>query len=263
MPKGAAQARKQREDDVFDTVDVPAAVVCALCGDAECPGCANEPSRSGVVAVVAWERPGAPFFPRLWATARAATFDAERFFESLPDGPVAPALRFAAICELFAATAVLLAWGAFFALLAPFWVKELAARDGVLLARLAVLAVPSFAGLLVAAHAAHGWALGRGARRSGTRAVRFGLYAAGWDLVIGPIGAIVLAIKEGLRASSRVITIAIGLPTRGARAFLRGAYRLEGRDADPAIRLSYVAATLATIIAAVLIVAAAIVVALL
>src|SRR5579883_1026941 len=97
----ARKAHERREaDDLFDQVDVPAAVVCALCGDAECPGCANELSRSGVVAVVAWERPGAGALPRLWNTARAATFDAERFFESLPDGPVAPALRFAVICEL-------------------------------------------------------------------------------------------------------------------------------------------------------------------
>jgi hypothetical protein len=267
MPVGAAQ-RKTREDDLFDTVDVPATVVCALCGDAECPGCANEPSRSGVVAVVAWERPGAPFFLRLWATARAATFDSERFFESLPDGPIAPALRFAVVCELFAATAMLCTATLFFALLAPFWVKELASHDGYVLVRLAVLAVPAFATMLVAAHAAHGYALDRGARRSGhrggaSRAVRFGLYAAGWDLVIGPLGAVVVAIKEGLRASLRVTTIALGLPTRSARAFLRGAYRLDGKAAEGALRMSYVAAIIATIVGTVAILGAAIGVALL
>jgi hypothetical protein len=265
MPAGAANRtaqKKTRDDDLFDTVDVPAAVVCALCGDAECPGCANEPSRSGVVAVVAWERPGAPFFPRLWATARAATFDSERFFESLPDGPIAPALRFAVVCELFAASAVLVSAALFFALLAPFWVKQLATQDGVVLARLAVLAVPAFATLLVAAHAAHGWALGRGAGRVGTRAVRFGLYAAGWDLVIGPLGAGVVAVKEGLRASLRVATVALGLPTRSARAFLRGAYRLEGESAQRALRMSYLAAIVATIVGTVAILGVAVGVAL-
>src|SRR5579883_1365074 len=91
------QARKtaaQTPVEVEELVDseVPAAVVCAHCGDADCPGCLHEQTRSGVVAVVAWERPGAPALTRLWATARASTLDAERFFESLPDGPIAPAL---------------------------------------------------------------------------------------------------------------------------------------------------------------------------
>ena len=63
---------------------------------------------------------------------------------------------------------------------------------------------PRRRGALVAAHVAHGWALDLGARRSGargatTRALRFGLYAAGWDLVIGPLGAVVVAAKEGVQ----------------------------------------------------------------
>ena len=92
-------------DDLVDT-DVPAAVVCAHCGDADCAGCRNEQTRSGVVAIVAWERPGAPAISRLWATARATTFESDRFFESLPDGPIAPALRFAVASELLASTSV-------------------------------------------------------------------------------------------------------------------------------------------------------------
>jgi hypothetical protein len=266
--KKRAIAVREPAEDLFDQVDVPATVVCALCGDAECPGCGSELSRSGVVAIIAWERPGAPFFTRLWTTARAATFDADRFFESLPDGPVSPALRFAIVSELIAATAMMLAVLVPIAVAAPMWLKHLVLDEGAVVGKLAVLGVPSLAMLLVAAHAAHGWALDRGARRSGvrpasTRALRFGLYAAGWDLVIGPLGAIVVAIKEGLGAALRVSTIAMGLPTRSARAFLRGCYHLDGKGAEPALRASYVAAVIATLIGAIAVIGAGIVVILL
>jgi hypothetical protein len=266
--KKRAARVSETSEDLFDQVDVPAAVVCAQCGDAECPGCASELSRSGVMAIVAWERPGAPFFTRLWSTARAATFDSDRFFESLPDGPVSPALRFAIVSELFAATAMVLAVFVPLAAAAPMWLKHLVLDEGAVVGKLAVLGVPSLAMLLVAAHAAHGWALDRGARRLGVRpaparALRFGLYAAGWDLVIGPLGAIVVAIKEGISASLRVGTVAMGLPTRSARAFLRGCYHLDGKSAEPALRASYVAAVIATILGAMAVIAAGVVVMLL
>jgi hypothetical protein len=114
---------------------------------------------------------------------------------------------------------------------------------------------------LVAAHVAHGWALDLGARRSGargatTRAVRFGLYAAGWDLLIGPLGAIVVALKEGLGPAISVAAVGIGLPGRSARAFLRGCYKLEGAPAQPALRASYAAALVATAVGAVAVIAA-------
>jgi hypothetical protein len=267
-------AERREADDLFDRIDVPAAVVCALCGDAECPGCANEPSRSGVVAIIAWERPGAPFFARLWGTARASTFDAERFFETMPDGPVAPALKFAVVCEMLASTALLLCVIPVLIVVAPMWMRHLASQQGGLVLRLLVVGIPGLAALLVLAHAAHGFALHRGARKTpgawsssgslrSSRALRFGLYAAGWDLVIGPLGAVVVGLKEGVTQALRVATIAIGLPTRSARAFLRGAYRLEGRSAERALRASYVAALLATVLGTVAIVVAGVVVALL
>jgi len=113
----------------------------------------------------------------------------------------------------------------------------------------------------VAAHVAHGWALDFGARRSGsrgatTRALRFGLYAAGWDLVIGPLGAVVVALKEGLRASSSIAVVGMGLPGRSARAFLRGCYRLEGTSAQPALRASYAAAVIATAVGTIAVIGA-------
>jgi hypothetical protein len=260
--------RASQADDAFDQVDVPAAVVCAHCGESDCPGCPNELSRSGIVAIIAWERPNAPVLKSMWQTARAATRDAEVFFESLPDGPIAPALRFAILCELIASTCAILMTLPFAALLAPTWLKHVAfdprARD--LAIRLFVLGVPALAALLVLAHAVHGLSLDRGAAKSGAkraplRALRFGLYATGWDIVIGPVGAIVVAFKEGIFASIKIAPAASGLPTRSARAFLRGCYRLEGKRAAGALATSNVAAVLATLIGAIVILASAVAIA--
>jgi hypothetical protein len=262
---GAAKqaALRQRRADVDDLIDaeVPAAVVCAQCGDADCPGCLHENTRSGVISVVAWERPGAPLFGRLWATARATTLDSERFFESLPDGPIAPALRFAVLSEILASAAIGPALLAPVALLAPAWAKDVFLHETLTVARFVSAWIIGLTCLLVAAHAAHGWALDRGARRSGarpatTRALRFGLYAAGWDLVLGPIGVVVVAAKEGVGAAVSIARLGFGLPGRSARAFLRGCYRLTGESADPAMRASYVAAVLATAVGAVVVIAA-------
>jgi hypothetical protein len=240
VPVAKATAPKREVEELVDA-DVPAAVVCAHCGDADCPGCLHEQTRSGVVAVVPWERPGASAWMRLWTTARATTFEADRFFESMPDGPLAPALRFAIVSEMIAATAMGLLLFVPLAVIAP--------------------GIPGLAVLLVAAHVAHGWALDRGARSSGargatTRALRFGLYAAGWDLVIGPLGVVVVAAKEGVRAALSIGGVGMGLPGRSARAFLRGCYHLEGAPAQPALRASYTAAVVATAVGTVAVISA-------
>src|SRR5258708_36737143 len=113
--------------------------------------------------------------------------------------------------------------------------------------RLAAAGIPCLAAVLVAAHAAHGWALELGARRSGvrgasSRALRFGLYAAGWDLIIGPLGVVVVAAREGGRAALSIPSVGVGLPGRSARAFLRGCYHLGGKSAGPPPRAPCVAA---------------------
>jgi hypothetical protein len=253
-------------DDLADS-DVPAAVVCAHCGDAECPGCLHEQTQSGVVAVVPWERPGASVSARLWATARATALDADRFFESLPDGPVLPALRFALLSEMVASTAMALLAIVPLVALAPALAKHLLVDEWLTVLRLMSAGVPALAGLLVLAHIAHGWALDWGARRAGapgaaTRALRFGLYAAGWDLVLGPIGAVVVSFKEGLGAGVSIISASVGLPGRCARAFLRGCYHLEGRSAEGPLRASYAAAIVATLVGAVAVIVALLLVAL-
>ncbi|MCL2447329.1 MAG: hypothetical protein FWD17_00125 [Polyangiaceae bacterium] len=257
-PKPRISAREL--DDALDP-EVPAAVLCARCGHADCPGCLHEQTLSGVIALVPWERPGALLRTRLWATARASTFDADAFFMSMPDGPVAPALAFAVVSELIAASAMALFAVLAIAALAPGWARQVAAEDLVRAIKLGALGIPLIAALLVLAHAAHGFALDRGARRAGgraalTRALRFGLYAAGWDLVIGPVGVVVIAAREGVAKAASIGGLAVGLPRRSSEAFLRGCYHLEGEAARPALRASYIAAAVATVIGAAAVIAA-------
>lgn len=256
--------REAREAQSSDLVDVPAAVVCLACGEADCSGCeSSEQSRSGIVQIIAWERIGAPLFTRLWGTARSTTRDAASFFELMPDGPVMPALRFAAICELLAATAVLVAAVAILGVAAPGWLRHLALDPyarGVTL-RVLVLGLPSFAALLVLAHVAHGLSIDIGASRNGarssrSRALRFGLYACGWDLVIGPLGAVIVAAKEGLGAMIGLASLASDVPGTATNAFLRGAYWLEGERAKRARSTAFVGAVIATGLFVVVILAA-------
>lgn len=254
----ALEDRLDRE--AAELLDVPAAVVCARCGDAECPGCAGREERSGIVSVVAWERPAVPLTSRLWLTARASTRDTEAFFEGLPDGPLLPALRFAATCELLATAAMTAVVVPIVVLAAPRWALHLVVDDAAraVLLRLVVLGLPAFAGLLVLAHAAHGLSIDLGARRQGarratSRALRFGLYACGWDLVIGPLGAVALAVKEGAGAALSLLGLGAGLPTRATNAFLRGAYGLHDEPARKALATSYVGAALTTVLGAVVV----------
>ena len=263
----AREPKVRAEGDELADADVPAAVVCAHCGDADCPGCAHELTRSGVVAIVPWERPGSGAVTRLWATARATALDSERFFESLPDGPLAPALRFAVASELIASASMSLVIAVPIVIFAPGWARHLLLEETATAVRFVAVGIPGLAALLVAAHAAHGWALDLGARRSGappatSRALRFGLYAAGWDLVIGPLGAVVAGAKEGGKAALSIASVGVGLPGRSARAFLRGCYRLEGAAAAPALRVSWIAAGAATLLGAVAVIATVVVAAL-
>jgi hypothetical protein len=240
-------------DDWLDSVDVPAAVVCARCGSSDCTGCSAAAERSGFIAIVPWERSDAPMLRRLWQTARATTRDPEHFFEALPEGPIAPALRFAAISELLAATAMIATILAFLACVAPAFISYLAtdptARS--LALRALVASVPSLAILLVVAHVAHGVALDFGAppelrtRSRRAHALRFGLYASGWDVVLGPIGVFVVGIQDGWKGLLELARIARGLPGISARAFLKGAYGLQGEQAKSSLRWSFVASTAA------------------
>lgn len=264
VPELESLEERLDRETASELFDVPAAVVCARCGEADCPGCEDrDQSRSGIVAIVAWERPATPALARLWATARATTRDAEGFFELLPDGPVMPALRFAAACEILATTAMAVAVLPVAAVVAPDWLAHVAldpAARAVAL-RVFLLGIPAFAGLLVVAHAAHGLSIDLGARRNGargarTRALRFGLYACGWDLVIGPIGAVVVAAKEGVSSALAIVQLATEVPGRATRAFLRGCYGLDGQRAQAARGTAFAGAALATLLGALFVLAA-------
>lgn len=252
MRRGAADrsALEGREpsDSAIELLDVPAAVVCAHCGDPACMGCQleDEPTHaSGIVAIVPWERPGGSAAERLWSTAKLTTLSSESFFAGLPDGDIAPPLRFAILAELLAVAGMCVVAVPVVLAFAP-WLLELVGRDpwvrGLVLRGLAVT-VPGLALVMVGVHAAHGLGLDIGARRAGaktrpSRSLRFGLYSCGWDLVTLPAGLGMLAVSDGFGAARRAAPLSLTVPKRATRAFLRGAYRLDERGASNASRFA-------------------------
>jgi len=224
-------------EDVLDSVEVPAAVVCARCGKPDCPGCESLDETtlpSGIISIVPWERPGQSTWVKLWLTARATTRSAPQFFQSLPPGDHAPAFLFAVVAELCAVVSWALLLGVLLVLPAPdVALRWLADPHGqMILLRVFLVGTLGFTAVLVVGHAVYGAALDAGARRAGARshasqALRYGLYAAGWDLLTSPLGFIVALVGEGPRAAAGLVTVSMGLPGRAATAFLRGIYRLE------------------------------------
>jgi hypothetical protein len=236
--------RVPREDPSFDWLDVPAAVVCAACGDPGCAGCAvDEPTNaSGVIAIVPWERPGLGLFRRLWQTSQLATLHSRTFFGALPEGDVSSALAFAVICEALAVAG--LSFGA--GLLSLAFLPELPRlllEDPALVRSL--LRATSFGGLvlifaMVSVHVAHGLALDFSARRHGSqkrgRGLRFGLYACGWDLITLPLGLFMLALIEGFSAARRALPLGLTAPSQSAEAYLVGFHGLPAEIARSAAR---------------------------
>ena len=226
--------RAARDDSAFDLVDVPAAVVCAACGNPDCSGCGVEEqtNASGVMAIIPWERPGVGLLRRLWQTSYLATTHSRSFFGSLPDGDMSAALAFALVCETLAVSGL----GLVALALALAFLPNL---PGILLSdhtlSMAVVRGVSFGGLLlivamVSVHAAHGVALDFAARRYGTRkrgrGLRFGLYACGWDLITLPFGLMTLACVEGLSAARRALPLGLTAPMQSAEAYLTGVHGL-------------------------------------
>jgi hypothetical protein len=187
-----------------DIFDVPAAVLCARCGQPDCAGCEDpaELEGSGVasmfvllVPIVAIALPG---------LAAAIVSD--------------PVLRARA----------------------AFW---------------AIVAVPALSVWMAIAHAAHGFALDVGARRHGgraqrRRAIRFGLYACGWDLMSGPLGALAAAFSEGSKAAGAALSASMRVPGRATLALLQGVYALSPAHAARARRWGTWAALTVTLVSA-------------
>lgn len=245
LEKDPTSARA-RDDSFLELVDVPAAVVCAHCGSPTCMGClgAEEPTQgSGVVAIVPWERPKMALWPRFWHTAKLATLESQPFFTALPDGPVPAALSFAILAEVLAVTSVV-AVTAILALAAVPGLPAMLVADPALLHwALSGVAwiIPGLSGAMVGLHALHGLCLDSAARRLGStrkksRGLRFGLYACAWDFVTLPMGWMALLFGSGLSVAARAIPLALNVPGRAARAYLRGFHRLDENTARRASR---------------------------
>ncbi len=240
---------REDEDPVDSFLDIPAAVLCAVCGQSDCPGCAAaRESESGVIGIVPWERPGGTW-TRLWSTASAATQDADSFFAVLPDGEIPAAMRFAVLAELLAVTGMLTVFAPLVLLALP-TLPSVLAHDATtrwrLLSAVAV-GIPAISLWMVAAHVTHGAALDAGARRQGARsqkrrAVRYGLYACGWDLMAGPLGALWLLGSKGVRDLLEVVEGAARAPGKAQEALLKGVYQLNAAEVTRARRVGRLAA---------------------
>ncbi|HEY3665727.1 MAG TPA: hypothetical protein VGL19_07005 [Polyangiaceae bacterium] len=236
--------RSQRDDSAFDLVEVPATVVCALCGNPDCLGCGfDEPTNaSGVVSIIPWERPGVGFFRRLWQTSTLATVHARTFFGALPDGDISPALAFALVCETIAVSGLgfggLLLALLFLPALPRLMLDDTTLRHLVTRGVVSGVLVLMFA--MVFVHAAHGVALDIAARRFGGRSngrgLRFGLYACGWDLVTLPLGLLTTALVGGLAAARRAAPLGLTAPLQAAEAYLIGVHGLAPDAARLAAR---------------------------
>lgn len=242
--------------DDIELDDVPATVVEVLPPE-------ELTQRSGVVAIVPWERPGMSFWARLWSTARLATISGESFFQRFPSGDVNAALRFAVSAELLAVSGLLALSVGLGALLAPSF-AEAVWQDEVMrsLALRGVFGgIPTIAVAMILLHGIHGLALDAFARRAGRKgrwahAVRFGLYACGWDLVSLPLGLLALAFTDGPKVAFKALGAGLAVPSRASSAFLRGIYGMEEDEARAAQRNAVLVSVVTLIVAVGLAVAA-------
>ena len=227
-------APQDLDEETVDSVDVPAAVICAWCGRGDCAGCAKERAgSSGVIAIVPWERPFSSWPSRFFATVHATTRGAESFFRTLPDGPVSPALGFAVIAEVFAVASTAAVVAPLIVLGVPGLLLRFLSDPSTRIAVLAATAVGvlGFTSLLVAAHAIHGWVLAP--RVSRAQGLRFGFYACGWDFGSSPAGVVAGTFADGVGAGFILFGSSITAPSRSIEAALAGMFRL---DADGARR---------------------------
>ena len=242
VPRAPSRPDGDVDEAALELVEVPATVVCAMCGLPECSCDVDRPSAfSGVVAIVPWERPGGTVLSRLWATAKLGTLSPGPFFSALPPGGLAAPLLFGVLAELLSALGLVVTFGALAVLVLPALGPEL--LDNLALRRLIVQivawGVPALSLGMVLLHAAHGVALDAAARREGSkqpgRGLRFGLYGCGWDLVTLPLGLLLLTLTDGpltaLRHSARGLTA----PNKAALAYMTHVHHFER---DVAVRAS-------------------------
>ncbi len=230
MPQEEASRRRYPALDDDGAFDVPAAILCAVCGRSDCAGCAavEADEGSGVVAIVPWERPG-PGGARFWSTCNATTQGAETLFRALPDGEVSKALGFAVVAELVAVGSVFLVLAPLGAAILPDFALEILTDPAKLGHAFGVFIglIVGIALWMVLAHAVHGAALARGAARAGgrgsrPRGLRFGLYACGWDVMSSPAGILAALFAQGPGAALRALSLSVSAPSTATQAFLEG-----------------------------------------
>lgn len=249
-PKAPSRPEVEVDEGALELAEVPATVVCALCGLPECDCELDRPSSfSGVVAIVPWERPGSALLPRLWATAKLCTLSPQGFFAALPPGGVSAPLGFALLAELLAAMGLCLTLGAGVLAVVPGLGAELAINAELQagLGRALGFGVPGLVLAMVGLHAGHGVALDRAARQEGSRrggrGLRFGLYACGWDLVTLPLGLLLLTFTDGVASAIKNSARGLTAPGTAADAYLEHVHGLEKpavyRASRRAIRLVF------------------------
>lgn len=238
LPRRDRGASADGGDAFFDR-DVPAAVVCTVCGLSDCIGC--ERTAPSLARRTPWEAPSGSALERLWSTARVATVDGEAFFGALPQGNLGAALGFAAVCEFCAIASFLVVWFPLAYVCVPELVVSLArdpSRRTALLAALS-LSVPVLASLMVLLHVIWGGSLELGLRLSGaearpTQGLRYALYACAWDLVTSPFGFVAGWLTGGLLSAFREVHAAVRIPRFATRAYLdrsRGVTQRHARTA--------------------------------
>lgn len=253
-------ARDDYDEGALELSDVPAAVVCAMCGQPDCAGCMPLDERtnaSGVVAILPWERAGLPWPTRLWATARLMTLSHKELCSTLPEGELAAPLAFAVVAE-FAAALGLAVCFAGLGVLAPD-VAQVVLTDPVLrgtAGHALAVGLPLVAGTMIVLHAIHGVIIDRAARKAGStkrgRGLRFGLYACGWDLVTLPLGLLVLLFTDGPSGVKKALGLAVSVPNRAARAYLSGIHGLDPERTASAAKSANLLTALAALVVLVL-----------
>jgi hypothetical protein len=240
MVRTAFREHTVPEDADAPDADVPAAVLCMVCGRTDCVGCV--PPDRARLAATPWEKREGPAWKRLWATARLATVDGEAFFGSLEDGSVSAALAFAFTCEMLAIASLALAWFPIVYLCVPGFVEGIAAdRERRLWVAAALgAAVPLLAVLMVVLHVLWAGGLELGLRLAGAKGraahcLRYALYSCGWDLVTSPFGFAAGWASAGLRGATGELRAAVRIPRFATIAYIGRARQVSERKGRRAL----------------------------
>jgi len=241
---GAITERSAPSSRAPDDVDVPAAVLCAVCGKTDCAGCAV-PDEVRPATGTPWEHRATPMWRRLWQTAELATLDGEAFFGGLGDGSVGAAFGFAFSCELLAIASLAVGWFPLVYLFVPEFVASILSNGDErqrVTAAMAV-AIPVLAILMVGLHVLWAASLELGLRLQGApprvrHCLRYALYSCGWDLITSPFGFVAGCFSGGVRSAARELRAAVRIPRFATRAYLRRARSLTEAKARRAITLA-------------------------